>query len=274
MCTLVLLRRPGAGWPLLLAANRDEALSRPWRPPGRHWPDRAEVVAGQDELAGGTWLGVNDHGVVAAVLNRVGSLGPAAGKRSRGELVLDALDFEDAASAAVALAELDPDAYRPFNLIIADSVNAYWLRHAGGLPGFAVRTTDGTWREVDALHAPDVTSGQPRDRRVESRPLPDGLSMLTARDLDDASSARIRLHRPCFETAEVPDPDRGDWRDWVACLASRASEDDDPRNAMTIVTDADYGTVCSSLVAVPADGPPKLWFAAGRPDRTSFEPVA
>ena len=90
------LRRPGTAWPLVLAANRDELASRPARPPARHWPDRAEVVAGLDVQAGGSWLGINDHGVVAGVLNRTGTLGPAAGKRSRGELVLEALDHADA----------------------------------------------------------------------------------------------------------------------------------------------------------------------------------
>ena len=68
MCTLVLLRRPGHDWPLVLAANRDEMIDRPARPPARHWPDRPEVVAGLDELAGGSWLGLNDHGVVAGIL--------------------------------------------------------------------------------------------------------------------------------------------------------------------------------------------------------------
>ena len=86
MCTLVILRRPAHDWPVLIAANRDEMRDRPWRPPARHWPDRPEVVAGLDELAGGSWLGINDHGVVAGILNRVGSLGPAPNKRSRGEL--------------------------------------------------------------------------------------------------------------------------------------------------------------------------------------------
>ena len=65
MCTIVLLRRVGNAWPLVLAANRDEMGDRPWVAPGRHWPDRADVVAGLDEHAGGTWLGVNDAGVVA-----------------------------------------------------------------------------------------------------------------------------------------------------------------------------------------------------------------
>ena len=101
MCTVVVLRRPADSWPLILAANRDEMRDRPWHPPGRHWPDRPEVVAGRDALAGGSWLGLNDQGVVAGVLNRYGSLGPQDGMRSRGELVLEALDHADAARAAV-----------------------------------------------------------------------------------------------------------------------------------------------------------------------------
>ena len=40
MCTVVILRRPGHDWPLLLAGNRDEMKGRPWKPPARHWPDR------------------------------------------------------------------------------------------------------------------------------------------------------------------------------------------------------------------------------------------
>ena len=86
---MVILRRPGHRWPVLIGANRDEMIDRPWQPPGRHWPDRPDVVAGLDSLAGGSWLGINDWGVAAAVLNRHGSLGPASERRSRGELVLE-----------------------------------------------------------------------------------------------------------------------------------------------------------------------------------------
>ncbi len=80
MCTLVILRRPDHPWPVVIGANRDEMIDRPALPPARHWPDRPEVVAGLDRLAGGSWLGVNDWGVAAAILNRRGSLGPAAGQ--------------------------------------------------------------------------------------------------------------------------------------------------------------------------------------------------
>ena len=75
MCTVVLLIRPGHAWPLVLAANRDEMLNRAWDPPAAHWPDQPDVIAGRDRSGGGTWMGVNRAGVVAAVLNRPGSLG-------------------------------------------------------------------------------------------------------------------------------------------------------------------------------------------------------
>ena len=91
MCILIVLRRPSHSWPVLIAANRDEMQDRPWLAPARHWPDRPEVTAGMDKLAGGSWLGVNDHGVTAAILNRTDSLGPAPGKRSRGEIGLMSL---------------------------------------------------------------------------------------------------------------------------------------------------------------------------------------
>jgi uncharacterized protein with NRDE domain len=129
MCSVVILFRPGHRWPALIGTNRDEMLDRPWDPPARHWPDRPGVIAGRDRLAGGSWLGLNDEGVVAGILNRVNTLGPQPGRRSRGELVLEALDHADAADAAWALADLDPRAYRPFNMVIADNRSAFWLRH-------------------------------------------------------------------------------------------------------------------------------------------------
>src|SRR5262249_36912335 len=132
MCKLVILRRPGHRWPVLIGANRDEMIDRPSNPPGRHWADRPELVAGLDMLAGGSWLGVNDWGVAAAVLNRHGSLGPAPGQRSRGELVLEALDHADASAAAAAPAPLRPPAPRSLNPDRPAHPHAFWPRHDGG----------------------------------------------------------------------------------------------------------------------------------------------
>ncbi|MDP6352624.1 MAG: NRDE family protein [Alphaproteobacteria bacterium] len=248
MCTLVILRRPESPWPVLIAANRDEMLAREWAEPARHWPDRGEVVAGLDAQAGGSWLGINDDGMVAAVLNRTGELGSAADKRSRGELVLEALDHADADGAAAALVDLDGGAYRSFNLVVADNRSAVWLRHTGG-------------------------------RRIESRPLPVGLSMLTAHDLDDPASPRVRRYLPRFRAAPVPDPAAGDWGSWIALLSARGFDAaDGPNGAMTITTDTGFGTSSSSLIALPAIGAADIgsvWlFAAARPDQAPFVPVA
>ena len=274
MCTLVLLRRPGAAWPLVLAANRDELASRPARPPARHWPDRAEIVAGLDVQAGGSWLGINDYGVVAGVLNRTGTLGPAAGKRSRGELVLEALDHATAAAAAEALSNLNPDAYRPFNLVIADRLEAFWLRHAGLLPGFAFRTATGQWREVAPHQLPSASIGGPaRPAAIESHALPAGVSMITARDLNDPGSARVRRYLPRFQSAAPPDPAHDDWDAWIALLADRESDDGDPNGAMTVVSDGPYGTLSSCLIALPAVGMAVMKFADGRPGEAPFEPI-
>lgn len=251
MCTLILLHRPGHRWPVLIAANRDEMLNRAWDPPAEHWPDRPGVVAGRDRLADGSWLGMNDAGVVAAILNRTDSLGPAADKRSRGELVLEALDHNDAADAANALSDIAPEAYRTFNLVIADNHGAYWLRSRDGA-------------------AP-----------VEAGRMPAGLSMLTSTDLNDTRNFRIATYLPQFREAAVPDPDTGDWSGWQDVLRQRhAHPDAGPSGAMCIVTDYGYGTGSSSLIALAspeAAASEKLrnrWlFAKGRPDVEPHEPV-
>src|ERR1700724_2964343 len=200
MCTLVILRRPEHRWPVVIGANRDEMIDRPWQPPDRHWPDRPEVVAGLDTLAGGSWLGINDWGVAAAVLNRHGSLGPAVGLRSRGELVLEALDHADAAAAAAALSQLNTAAYRSFNLIVADNRDGFWLRHA-------------------------------ETGRVEIRPLKDGLSIIAAGDDDDLRPPRRERARAPFRAWPAPDPDRGDWEGWQDVPGSTSAPPGEPANA-------------------------------------------
>lgn len=233
-----------------MAANRDEMAGRPWDPPGRHWPDRENVVAGIDQLAGGTWMGLNDEGVVAGILNRKDSLGPDDTLRSRGEIVLEALDHADAADAADALSNLDGRSYRSFNLVVADNRDAFWIRSLG-----------------------EVAGGH-----VDVAEIPDGISMLTAFDLNDTASRRLAFHKPRFDAATPPDVDSDDWSSWQDLLASTEHGDDtDSRDAMRIETDFGFGTLSSSLIALPSmnfpDRKPVWLFAAGAPGETAFEAV-
>ena len=250
MCTLITLRRPGHEWPLLVAANRDEMVGRPWDPPARHWPDRDNVIAGIDRLAGGTWMGLNDEGVVAGILNRRDSLGPDPDLRSRGEIVLEALDHADAADAADALTNLDGRSYRSFNLMVADNRDAYWVK----------------------------SLGPPAAGRIEVTEIPAGLSMLTAFDLNDVASGRVAFHKPRFEVAPPPDVSLGDWSAWQALLGSSEHGDDtDSRDAMRITTDFGFGTLSSALIALPSvsfmDRKPVWLFADGAPGEAPYEPV-
>lgn len=246
MCTLIIARDQTSPWPVIIAANRDEMAGRASLPPGRHWPDRPEVVAGQDVLAGGSWLGINDTGMVAAILNRVGTLGPAPGKRSRGELVLEALDHGDAVDAADALSHLDGRAWRPFNMVLADNRDAFWVRSDGRA-------------------------------RVAVMPIPEGVHLVTALDLDDGQSPRVAAYLPRFRAAPRPDPTTSQWKAWAALMADTgAGPDGEEAAAMCFTRATGFGTVSSSLIALPeigADRPPVWLFAPGRPDGTPYVAV-
>jgi len=120
MCTLVLAVPPPGGV-LQIAANRDEFLARPASPPALSADGR--WLAPRDLQAGGTWLGQNASGLFVGVTNR--SAGPRdAARRSRGLLVVEALESPDAASLHHRLAALDPSAYNGFHLAYADGTSA------------------------------------------------------------------------------------------------------------------------------------------------------
>jgi uncharacterized protein with NRDE domain len=95
----------------LVAANRDERLSRKWEAPDRHWREFPDIIGGWDVVGDGSWFAVNESGLVASVLNRKGTLGPQLGKRSRGELVIEVLTHADVSISAEALAQINLDAY-------------------------------------------------------------------------------------------------------------------------------------------------------------------
>ncbi len=239
MCTVVVLLRPGHPWPLLLAANRDERSDRAWDLPGAHWPDRAEVIGGRDRSGQGTWMACRG-GVFAMILNRPGSLGPLAGKRSRGELPLLALEARSAAGAAATLAVLDAREYRTFNMVVADAQGAWFVRGAG--------------------------SGRPHVQALDP-----GLSMVTAHDPNDPASLRVRTHLPHFQAAPPPDPAACAWDGWTKLLQDRSG----PRGgAINVPEEGGFGTVSASLAAVSAEGRPVWLFAAGPPDTAPFRPVS
>jgi uncharacterized protein with NRDE domain len=108
MCLIALAYKVHPRFPLIVAANRDEFLERPTKP--LHvWEDAPHILAGRDELGGGTWLGMSTAGRFAAITNyrdlrRAEVPGP-----SRGALVKHVLQHE--------LGDLDTSQYAGFNLL-------------------------------------------------------------------------------------------------------------------------------------------------------------
>src|SRR5207249_505079 len=97
MCLLAVYFRVAVDAPVIVGANREEFYARGGEAP-RLMGQSCRVLAGRDPRAGGTWLGVNEHGVVVAVTNRPTSHVPAA-PRSRGLLTRDLLEYGSAAGA-------------------------------------------------------------------------------------------------------------------------------------------------------------------------------
>ncbi len=123
MCTLALSLGVDRRWPVVLAANRDERprrLAEGWAL--RSTPGGGRMVAPRDLLAGGTWIGVSSTGLLAAITNHYAPGGrfPDPRRRSRGELVPLALEAPSVEAAAAALGALDPAAFNPFHLVVAD----------------------------------------------------------------------------------------------------------------------------------------------------------
>lgn len=136
MCTLIVLHRCVPGRPLVVAANRDEFLNRPAEAPALRSSRAGPIVAPRDLEAGGTWVGISQRSVFAGLTNlraaapvnsgagTGSSQGAPAALRSRGEVVMRALESESTADAIGLLSKLEEGLYNPFQLLVADGREA------------------------------------------------------------------------------------------------------------------------------------------------------
>jgi hypothetical protein len=228
MCTLAILFRVARGTPILLAANREERFDRPTQYP-KIQSGTPRLVCGIDRQAGGTWLGVNQHGLLCAVANRPKQNVPIE-PRSRGLLCRDLLEMRTAKEAAArAVKELSTGAYAGANYLCADGRYAAVVH--GGNKIEVVELTPG-------LHV--ITSGNvddPRDERHEFV-----RRMLTLHTLDSAVTFLA-----------------------VASRVFSRKPDGDGRRGL-VLTGGEFGTVSSTLLSLPrkiqhavyqyASGPP------------------
>jgi len=130
MCLIVLAWRAHPDFPLIVAANRDEFHVRP-AAAAAFWSDHAEILAGRDLEARGTWMGVSRSGRFAAVTNYRGAREPRAAK-SRGALVSRFL--ENSQAPGKYMEGIKGSLYSGFNLLAADRNDLWWISNRDGAP--------------------------------------------------------------------------------------------------------------------------------------------
>ena len=249
VCTLAAFVRVFQPYPLVVAANRDEWLARPATSPVLLRDVSPRALGGKDLTAQGTWLGVNEAGLVAGLLNRRSPAPPDPACRSRGQLCLGLLGCLQASAAAARVADEPAGRYNPFSRLIADPADACV---AAQLHGDALRVTR----------------------------LDPGLHLLTNLDLNDPTCPRIAASHRHFAAAGDAFAADGDVDAFVARLRDVLADHTtalDPRGpAGSLCVHGDgFGTRSSSVLLVPAGGRPvRYWHADGPPCRTPLAPVS
>jgi uncharacterized protein with NRDE domain len=128
---LALYYRVIPDYPLIVAANRDERFSRASASPQR-LDDEPLIFGGKDLVAGGTWLGVNEYGLIAGVLNRRAAAPTTKHvPRSRGLLCLQMLRAASAFQAYEGLKREHGLSYQPFLLLVASVKTAFVAYNSG-----------------------------------------------------------------------------------------------------------------------------------------------
>ena len=253
--------------PLIVAANRDERLDRPAVPMTVLRERDPRILGGRDELAGGTWLAVNEHGVVAGLTNQPSPDGHDPTKKSRGELPLAFAMHKTAAQAAAAVtAELDPTVYNPCWMLVGDRESLFFIGISGG-PTTDVEQIEPGLHVLENAPLRPVSAKAAFVRGLVSDALSgfDGLRAIDPAVAVSALRTVLRDHRPAVQEPRTDITGRV----WPASLSAACvhAEGYGTRSAMVVSVPAGAGVPAVQV----ADGPPctepmhdatALWAAA------------
>lgn len=241
MCLLVFAWKTHPDSPLVFAGNRDELHARASAAAG-FWEDAPQVLGGRDLQAGGTWLGVTSGGRFAVVTNYREAPTPQEAPRSRGALAADFLRADTPADTYINEVVKRAGDYGAFSLILGEPTALWYFSNRGepeprkvppGIHGLSNHQLDTPW--------PKVT------RSVAC------LDLLLERPALTAEALFMLLaDRTPVPDAELPDTGIGVERE--------------RQLSPVFVTHQLYGTRCSSVIFLDADG--GLRFAERR-----FDPV-
>lgn len=154
MCVLFVAKNMSKQYPLIIIANRDEFYQRPTLGL-RRWQN-SSIIAGQDLEAGGTWLGINDSGQVAALTNIRDPQNIRPNALSRGELVTNFLCSNDPDPVIKSQLIANALSYNGYNLLFGDqdvlqvfhSATQSFITVEPGIHGVSNAEFDTPWPKV------------------------------------------------------------------------------------------------------------------------------
>jgi uncharacterized protein with NRDE domain len=288
MCLLVVVSRVDPDAPLVVGANRDERVDRKATAMTVLHDSAPRILGGRDDEAGGTWLAVNQHGVVAGLTNRPspdGTRDPT--KRSRGELPVALAGHRDAASAVEDfVTRFAPADYNPAWILVGDRDSLFALdMTAGGRPT-AMTLDPGVWilennplgspsRKVDHVQALlgniEALWGAALVGRLRS--------VLADHRVPGASESNTMAAAPEAAAPEAAAPEAA--APEAAAPGERATRESatgaspkarPPETLAACVHTESYGTRSSTIVYVPAGagGQPRVLVADGHPCTSPF----
>lgn len=225
MCLILFSFAPETDTPLIVLANRDEFYARDTQQ-AQFWDDHSHILAGRDNVAGGTWMGVHRNGRFAAVTNYRAPSEIVPDASSRGELTVNFLTGSLTTQEYLSAVQNSRDQYSGFNLIVFDSVDlGYYSNRSeeepvslgSGIYGLSNHLLDTPW--------PKVVAGKTalNERLQESSP-------------SDHSLLEILAHTE--QAGDEALPETGVGMELERILSARC------------IVSPQYGTRCSTLVRV------------------------
>lgn len=255
MCLVAVARHAHPRWPLLLLANRDEYHARP-SAPAHWWDDLPGVLGGRDLAAGGSWLAVNRSGRLAVITNQPARRTGRRPELSRGRLVRDFVSGTGAPDRWLAALAGAAEDYAGFCLVAGDTSHVLALASPGPAGPLAVEAgvfaisnapLEERWPKVEQLR-------EELARRLAAGgelPAEELLALIGPPDAtppaDAASVAIAATAGPAAAGAEAPAKEPPPYQPLAQSDLARLPH-------LPFIIGADYGTRCSTLFRVGADG--------------------
>jgi uncharacterized protein with NRDE domain len=155
MCLINFAFQHHREYPFILVANRDEFYSRPTKEL-HWWEDMPHVLAGKDLKDGGTWMGMNKYGRIAALTNYRNPELVKHDAPSRGGLLKTFLNGAISLDDFHQYLKTEGRLYNGFNIIYGTTnemfyyanTNDRWLLLRPGIYGLSNAFLDTPWQKV------------------------------------------------------------------------------------------------------------------------------